>query len=46
MNFYNERILPHLLNLAMRHKHLAAYSGVGLSPALRDACLRSEWALV
>ena len=25
MSFYSERVLPHLLNLAMRHKDLAAY---------------------
>src|SRR3954453_7036933 len=25
MSFYSERILPHLLNLAMRHRDLAAY---------------------
>ena len=25
MSFYTDRILPHLLNLAMRHKELAAY---------------------
>lgn len=25
MSVYTDRILPHLLNLAMRHKHLAAY---------------------
>lgn len=25
MSFYTDRVLPHLLNLAMRHKELAAY---------------------
>lgn len=27
MSFYSEKVLPHLLNLAMRHKDLAAYRG-------------------
>lgn len=27
MSFYSERVLPHLLNLAMRHRDLAAYRG-------------------
>lgn len=33
MSFYSERILPHLLNLAMRHKELVAYRRRALTAA-------------
>lgn len=33
VSFYSERILPHLLNLAMRHKELVAYRRRALTAA-------------
>ena len=41
MGFYNDHILPHIINLSMRNRELAPYRERVLSSA-KVACSRSE----